>query len=269
MQITASAPIIYLPENLWSFFTRPGRELLIRVVNIEGKTLDLELGGERFQARVGGTINPEDFKPGETIRVRVIKTGHPIVLQLISEEKEAVATDLKLFYLVQQGFEKGSTEKVLLRKDLDLLATFVKDLVSTDKKEKKTEVDKDLKKILGEKIKALKVLYQHDKVVVPFLFNDERSWGFLELNVPQEEKGKVRLFYLKLFFEYLGLVECYISYSWQEIFIDFYFVNPEAFKLAKAEQKNLQNMLVINKKYIKISINNQEVLPGHILEKKG
>jgi len=53
MQITAPAPIIYLPENLWSFFSRPGRELLIKVLNIEGKTLYLELGGEKFQARIG------------------------------------------------------------------------------------------------------------------------------------------------------------------------------------------------------------------------
>ncbi|WP_038055149.1 hypothetical protein [Thermodesulfobacterium hydrogeniphilum] len=264
MQITAPSPIIYLPENLWSLFTKPGRELLVRVLNIEGKTLDLELGGEKFQARIGGTINPEDFKIGETIRVKVIKTGNPIILQVISEEKEA--SDLKLFYLVTKEFEKEVTKDISLRKDLNLLATFVNEII---KKEKKEITDKSLKKLFGDKIKNLKVIYQQDKIVLPFIFNDERSWGYLELGAPEERKGRVKLFYLKFYFEYLGLVECYISYLEKEIYIEFYFVNQEAYKIAKKEYKNLENILVSQKIHCKIEVNMEEISPGYLLEKRG
>ncbi len=266
MQITAPSPIIYLPENLWSLFTKPGRELLVRVLNIEGKTLDLELGGEKFQARIGGTINPEDFKIGETIRVKVIKTGNPIVLQVISEKKEA--SDLKLFYLVAKGFEKEITKHIFLRKDLNLLATFVNEVIKRDKKEI-TDKDKNLKELFGDNIKNLKIIYQQDKIVFPFIFNDERSWGYLEFGAPEKRKGRIKLFYLKFYFEYLGLVECYISYLESEIYVEFYFVNQEAYKIAKKEYKILENMLVSQKIYCKIEINMKEIFPGYLLEKKG
>jgi len=270
MQITAPAPIIYLPENLWSLFTRPGRELLIRVLNVEGKTLDLELGGDRFQARVGGTINPEDFRPGSTIRVRVLRVGHPIVLQLIEEESEAAETkDLTLFYLVKEGSASKTQHTEFLRRDFDLLASFVREFMGTEKKDKTEKKEEALKRILGDKIKALKILYQHGKIIVPFLFYDERSWGFLELAPPKEEPGKVKLFYLKLYMEYLGLVECYFGYGKKEVYVDLYFASEDAYNLAKRELKSLEDMLVFEKKYIKISINTQEVTPGYILEKRG
>ncbi|MDK2861912.1 MAG: hypothetical protein PWP33_1115, partial [Thermodesulfobacterium sp.] len=104
MQITAPAPILYLPENLWFLFSRPGRELVIRVVGIEGKTLNLELGGEKFQAKIAGTVNPEDFKVGENIRVKVLQTGNPVVLQVVSGEK--TSSDLKILYILSQAGKK-------------------------------------------------------------------------------------------------------------------------------------------------------------------
>jgi len=272
VQITAPAPIIYLPENLWSLFSRPGRELLIRVLNVEGKTLDLELGGDRFQARVGGTVNPEDFKPGSTIKVRVLRVGHPIVLQLVEEEEaeKAQTKDLTLFYLVKESKNPAEESQTLLKKDLDLLATFVRDLVGGDKKDEKVEKkDELLKKILGDKIKALKFLYQHGRIIVPFVFYDDRSWGFLELEPPKEEGSKVKLFYVKLYFEYLGLVECYLGYGKKELFLDLYFASRDAYNLAKKEVRTLEAMIGIEKRFVKISINTQEVLPGYILEKEG
>jgi hypothetical protein len=135
MQITAPAPIIYLPENLWSFFTRPGRELLIRVLNIEGKTLYLELGGEKFQARIGGTLTSENFTVGEVLKVRVAKTGNPIILQIISPEKEA--EELKFLYLINAKLAEKSINKEVFQKDFNLLATFIKDLVRATNQEKK------------------------------------------------------------------------------------------------------------------------------------
>ncbi len=266
MQITAPSPIIYLPENLWSLFTRPGRELLVRVLNIEGKTLDLELGGDKFQARIGGTVNPEDFRIGETIRVRVVKTGHPIVLQIISEEKET--SDLKLFYVLAKESNVDVNKEIFFKKDLNLLASFIGEVLKGDKKEIKEE-DKHLKKIFGDKIKSLKIIYQHDRMIFPFVFSDERSWGYLELGTPEERKGRVKLFYMKFYFEYLGLVECYISYLNKDIFLEFYFANKEAYEVAKKEAKFLKNLLVSQKIYCKIEINMEEISPGYLLEKTG
>jgi hypothetical protein len=56
--------------------------------------LYLELGGDKFQAQIAGTFNPEDFKVGETLRVRVERTEPEIVLRLISPQKRS--TDLLL-----------------------------------------------------------------------------------------------------------------------------------------------------------------------------
>jgi hypothetical protein len=267
MQITAPAPIIYLPENLWSLFTRPGRELLIRVLNIEGKTLYLELGGEKFQARIGGTLTSENFTVGEVLKVRVAKTGNPIILQIISPEKEA--EELKFLYLINAKLAEKAINKEVFQKDFNLLATFIKDLVGVTNKEKKETIDKELKDLFGEKIKSLNIFYKDEKIVIPFVFSDERSWGFLELGEPKEEQGKIKLFYFKMFFEYLGLMECFLSYMGNEIFIDLYFANRESFELAKDEIKNLENLLLSYKIPTKISMNMGEILPGQLLKKEG
>ncbi|PMP65323.1 MAG: hypothetical protein C0190_06845 [Thermodesulfobacterium geofontis] len=267
MQITAPAPIIYLPENLWSLFTRPGRELLIRVLNIEGKTLYLELGGEKFQARIGGTLSPENFTIGEVLKVRVAKTGNPIILQVVSPEKEA--EELKFLYLVNAKLAEKPINKEIFQKDFNLLATFIKDLVGATKKERKETIDKELKDLFGDKIKSLNIFYKDEKIVIPFVFSDERSWGFLELGEPKEEKDRIKLFYFKMFFEYLGLMECFLGYTGKEIFVELYFANKESFEFAKEEIKNLESLFTGYKISTKISVNIKEILPGQLLKKEG
>lgn len=267
MQITAPAPIIYLPENLWSFFTKPGRTLLIKVLNIEGKTLHLELGGEKFQARIGGTLLPENFTVGEVLKVKVTKTGNPIILQVISPEKEA--EELKFLYLISAKLVEKPISKESFEKDVNLLTAFIKDLVDITKKEKKEINDKEFRDLFGDKIKSFKFIYKDEKIIIPFVFSDERSWGFLELGEPKEEGGKIKLFYFKMFFEYLGLLECFLSYIENEVYVDLYFANKESFELAKKEIKVLENLFVTYKIPAKISLNMLEILPGQILEKEG
>lgn len=267
MQITAPAPIIYLPENLWSFFTRPGRELLIKVLNIEGKTLYLELGGEKFQARIGGTLIPENFTIGEVLRVRVAKTGNPIILQVLSPEKET--GKLNFLYLISAKLAEKSMNKEVFQKDITLLTTFIKDLVRVKEKEEKEVTDKELKELFGEKIKSFKFIYKDEKIVIPFIFNDERSWGFLELGEPKEEHGKIKLFYFRIFFEYLGLMECYLSYLDKEVYVDLYFANKDSFKIAKSEIKKLENLFYSYKIPVKINLNMQKISPGQLLEMEG
>ena len=124
MQITAPAPIIYLPENLWSLFTRPGRELLIRVIAIEGKTLFLDLGGEKFRAQIGGSLNPQDFYPGQTLRVRVAQIGYPIVLQILTEAKKE--SELKFLYVLNEQKKGFQSIKEGVSKDMSFFAIFLK-----------------------------------------------------------------------------------------------------------------------------------------------
>lgn len=267
MQITAPAPIIYLPENLWSLFTRPGKELLIRVLNVEGKTLHLELGGEKFQARIGGTLLPENFTVGEVLRVKVAKTGNPIILQIISPEKEA--GEVKFLYLISAKLAEKPLNRESFQKDVNLLTAFIKDLVGITKREEKEVSDKELRELFGDKIKSFKFVYKDEKVIIPFVFNDERSWGFLELSEPKEEGNKIKLFYFKIFFEYLGLLECFLSYMGKEVYVDLYFANRESFEFAKSELKNLESLFYSYKVPAKINLNMQEILPGQILEKEG
>ena len=61
IQVPPTSPVYFLPENLFSLLSRPGRELTVRVLQIEGKMLYLELGGDKFQAQIAGAFNPEDF----------------------------------------------------------------------------------------------------------------------------------------------------------------------------------------------------------------
>ncbi|PMP95541.1 MAG: hypothetical protein C0169_05375, partial [Thermodesulfobacterium geofontis] len=159
--------------------------------------------------------------------------------------------------------------KEIFQKDFNLLATFIKDLVGATKKERKETIDKELKDLFGDKIKSLNIFYKDEKIVIPFVFSDERSWGFLELGEPKEEKDKIKLFYFKMFFEYLGLMECFLGYTGKEIFVELYFANKESFEFAKEEIKNLESLFTGYKISTKISVNIKEILPGQLLKKEG
>ncbi len=269
MQITAPAPIIYLPENLWSFFSRPGRELLVRIIGIEGKTLSLELGGDKFQARIGGTLNPEDFKVGESIRVRVIKNEGPIILQLISPRTSKVSSEFNFLYLVIPYKTKVPVSEAEV-KETNLVVSFLRELIGYTTKKENREIEREEKELLLSKdIKTLKILYQEDKIILPFLFSDEKSWGYLELEIPEKVKDKVKIFSFKLFLEYMGLVEGIFSYLGNKVYIELYFSNFQTLEHAKREFKELQQMLFTNNILAQITLKEKKLSPGYLLEKEG
>lgn len=269
MQITAPSPIIYLPENLWSFFSRPGRELLVRVIGIEGKTLNLELGGDKFQARIGGTLSPENFRLGETIRLRVIKNEGPIILQVLSPKISKVSPELNFLYLIISSKAQTSGTETEV-KEINLMGDFIRELIWNTIKKGKEEIKKEEREIfLGRDIKTLKILYEENKIILPFLFSDERSWGYLEFGVLEEVEGKVKIFSFRIFLEYTGLVEGILSYLDQKIFVDLYFYNPHALELAKKELGELQHLLNSYNILAKISLEEKKSTPGYLLEKEG
>lgn len=264
MQITAPVPIFYLPENLWSLFTRPGRELTVRVLQIEGKLLYLELGGYKFQARLAGTLNPEDLRVGDLIRVKVTKSEGPVVLQIIGSEKEEAAN--KLIYLFLR--EKPQGDKLTpqrMSKELTLLTELFRGL--TERKEKGEEV-KNWEEIFGKEIKFIKPQAEEDKFFLPFVFSDERSWGYIEVK-PEEKGEKVKLFSMKIFFSYLGLVEVLFAYTSQSLELDLYFAEKKALTFAKEFFKDLRSELYFPNRSVIISFHQIELRPGFFLERIG
>ncbi|MEZ0344166.1 MAG: hypothetical protein ABWJ99_05130 [Caldimicrobium sp.] len=267
MQITAPLPIYYLPENLWSLFSRPGRELTVKVLQIEGKLLYLEFGGYKFQARLAGTLNPEDFKPGELLRVKVLKSEGPIVLEVLGSSKES--EEAKILYLLAKEKPSIRISQEASNKEWRVLSQILKALISKEEGKDKKVVLKDLDEIIGKNIKISDFVIEEDRVFLPFVFLDEKSWGYIELPVPEEKGDRVKIFVLKLFFQYLGLVEAIFSYSSHFIYLDLYFSENTVFNLAKEELQNLKEELSLLEKSIKINLLKRETRPGLFLERVG
>lgn len=267
MQITAPLPIYYLPENLWSLFTRPGRELTVRVLQIEEKFLYLELGGYKFQARLAGTLNPEDFKPGELLRVKVLKSEGPVVLEVVGSEKGA--QEQKLLYLLVKERASDFFSQPLVSKELSLLSQVIKNLVKNEEIKEKKEIFKKLDDFIERNLKISDFVLEEDRLFIPFVFVDEKSWGYLEVLVPEDKGGRIKVFQLKLFFQYLGLVEALFWYDSQNLYIDIYFSEKEAYEEGKRELLDLKNTLPYSKNSVKISVLRKKTLPGILFSRVG
>jgi hypothetical protein len=267
MQITAPTPIYYLPENLWSLFTRPGRELVMRVLEIEGKLLYLEMGGYKFQARLAGTLNPEDFRPGELIKVKVLKSEGPIVLEILGSSKETTEANL-LYLMVKEGPSKPQTQ-AQLSKELSLLSEVFKRVFERLETKDKAKNQKGLEELLGKEIRISDFVLEEDRLFLPFLFKEENSWGYLEIIVPKEKGDKVRLFWLKVFFKYLGMVEAIFSYTKDSIEVDIFFAEKKAWEFARDYFLELKKDLYFSGKFVKINFEKKEVFPGYFLNKVG
>lgn len=271
MQISAPTPIYYLPENLWSFFTRPGRELAVRVLQIEGKLLYLELGGHKFQARLAGTLNPEDFVPGEVLKVKVLKTEGPVVLEVM--ESSRGKGEANLLYLLVKGKERDSLSPQVLAKEARReaigLTEMLKLLVQKAGIKEKREGLKNIEEFLGKEIELSDFFLEEDRVFMPFLLQDKKSWGYLEILPPKEKAGKVRIFLLKLFLQYLGYVEGIFYYTDDSLEIDLFFSEKGAWEWAKEYLRELRKELSFSSKFVKINLEKREVSPGQILERIG
>ncbi len=261
MRVTAPAPVTYLPETLFLLFSRPGRELTVRVIEVEGKTLTLEAGGERFQARIAGTLFPEDFRPGESVRVRVVSSGPPVLLQIVESERlpQAEARLLQVIHVVQKLAPevvrrlKGVSERPNVE---DLVSVFVK-LLEEDSPEKDS---------------VQRVFIQERSLFVPFVFSDKVSWGLLEIGrEPKEGKGaSSSMYYLRLFLSELGLVEAFLLLQGvSKLSIRFYFSRDEALELARAHVAELKKELGERGFYSEISLEKSHYEPGVIIAYEG
>lgn len=275
MRVTAPAPVTFLPENLFSLFSRPGRELTVRVIEVQSKTLTLETGGEKFQARIAGSFMPEDFRPGETLRVRVVSTGPPILLQIVEEEKlsGAEARFLKIFQGVKAEWSSlvSRLPTVSERPELHPLVSFLVKLLEEERPEK-GKFQEVTPRALEEAKSSLASLLVHDRgFLLPFVFADRASWGFLESGeeTKASAQGK-RYFYLRLFLSELGLVEAFLGlYLPSKLDVHFYFSREEALELARKHLLELKKELAERGLYVEISLEKSHYEPGVILTREG
>ena len=270
MRVTLPAPVAYLPENLLILFERPGRELTVRVIEVEGKTLTLEAGGERFQARLAGALVPEDFRPGETVRVRVLSAGPPVVLHLIegsgvSRVQERLADLVRLI----QGRALPVPEGPLVseRPDLSSLLTFLLQAVGERPEEDKAP-RREAKAAETPLTQTLLHLWKGGGLILPFFFADRLSWGFLEAD-REKERPRERYIYLRLFLGNLGLMEAFLRLQGSQLKVDFLFSREEALTLARKEVINLRRELAERGFWPEISLEKAYHEPGALLAREG
>ncbi|MEN3038900.1 MAG: hypothetical protein ABDI07_07090 [Candidatus Kryptonium sp.] len=267
MQVTAPSPIFYLPENLWSLLTRQGRELTVRVLQIEGKLLYLELGGHRFQARIAGTLNPEDFRSGDLLKVRVTQSEGPVVLEIVESSRGGI--EKALLYLLGRAKDIGVEASSHKFKEISVLATLLKSFTERAKTKEKSTPKIALEDILGGDIQTSDLFFEEDRILIPFTLRDHRSWGYIEILSPEERNDKIRLFALNLFLEYLGYIKALFSYNDNHIEIELWVSENDTLEFFKEHMVDLKRDLSFSSKFVKINIEKRNVLPGKILDKIG
>ncbi|MBX6423594.1 hypothetical protein [Thermosulfurimonas sp. F29] len=276
MRVALPAPVTYLPESLFSLLGQPGRELTVRVVEVEGKTLTLETGGERFQARLAGSLLPADFRAGATVRVRVLSAGPPVLLQLVegpgigrAEEK---LTGLLQFLQGRAVAVSGKLPAVSERPAPETLAGFLVHLLSekTEEGEEKHPVGGRREAPSPHEEAVLLRFWREGQMVLPFFFADRFSWGFLEVGREEDIEGGERFFYVRVFLSELGLMEAFIRSSAERILrVNFFFSRDEALNLARKEVLELRRELAERGFWPEITLERSYYEPGIILAREG
>jgi len=272
IQVPPTTPVYFLPENLFSLLSRPGRELTVRVLQIEGKMLFLELGGDKFQAQVAGIFNPEDFKVGETLRVRVERTEPQIVLKLISPQKRSADLLLMVDVLRKEASEGHSHGMTLLqekaKEEAGRLVSLLREALTyvEKKSERKGKGEEDF---IFTKIKVKQPVYSENKLLLPLVFPEGNGWGYFEFEVPEEKEGKTKLFSIRMFFPYLGLLEANFYLQEKKLQVSIDFANKESLDFAKGYLEELKEALSTREGIANIFLRYKPLEPGYLLESRG
>jgi len=267
IQAPPATPVYFLPEHLFSLLSRPGRELTVRVLQVEGKMLYLELGGDKFQAKIAGTFNPEDFRVGEILRVRVESTEPEIVLRLISPHKRSYDLLLMVSVLRKDQRDRAYSPEIA-KEESGRLFSLIREAVAFA--EKKIErKDKEEEDYNFTKIKFKEPTYTENKLLLPLIFPEGSGWGYFEFAVPEEKEGKIKLFSLRMFFPYLGLIEAnfYLKSEHIQIFLDF--SNKESLIFAQNYLNELREVLSTKRGLINIYLQHKTLEPGYLFESRG
>lgn len=274
LKVSFPATVKFLPENLLSLFSRPGKILEAKVETIEGRLLTLFVGEERLEALLSPEVLPRRLHPGQTVRLKVVRTGHPVVLSLLSAGEPSPTRDLyqKIRSLlkvlprlqaraVRSSLPEGPYLESLLLRIFEVLG------------EEQRAHEVQAKSHGGEErehlVSLLPRLWEAGVFFLPLAFFDRVSWGFLE----EEGKGEAscgRTFRLRLFLSRLGAMEFLFRLGLKgELSLSILAAREEALKTLREELASLHEELSARYPRVQIEMGFLETLPGSLLATEG
>ncbi len=220
LKVSFPATAQFFPEHLSSLLSRPGQILEAKVETISGRLITLLIGQERLEALLTPDVPPKNLHPGQMVRLKIVRTGSPVVLSLVTplgnekeqETKELIQVLLKAFFSRKPTPSKPLSPKFQFEKiKLETLLGQTLALMEDQDLETETSPTKALRphdashsnlRLPG----LLSHLWESGLFFLPFFFPDRVSWGLLEEENSQSQKG-TRVFRLRLFLSKLGALE--------------------------------------------------------------
>ncbi len=205
---TLPITIRYLPESLLSIFSRPGKILEAKVETLEGRLVSLFIGGERLEAMLSPQVSPRHLRPGQTVKLKLVDTGPPVILSLLSTESEKAH-----FYKEITNFLKNlskifvSHQLLKLDEQLSIENLLLNTFLVLEKNTKNKEIVSISDQEKREFVTLLPKFWENGIFFLPFMFLDKLSWGFLLEEERKNKSKNERVFYLRLFLSNLGLLE--------------------------------------------------------------
>ncbi len=260
-----------VPDTIRDLF-RPGEVITARVETLAGKLLTLWVGNERLEALLSDGIPPRLLKPGQKIRLKVVELGPPLVLSL-SYEAPKEKDPLQWLPRLLQVLARETPQKGPLSPDLQgeiaergprelFLKSFFLFLESVTNRPEKGDPS-------GDKSKETRDLFfkwwQENFLVVPFLFGDKVSWGYLCEEKCPSRAGDFSLFILRLFLPRLGFMEAHFGWARDFLEVGLYFVRAETLRLARKELSFLQTALGSLRPKVVVKCEELSVSPGILL----
>lgn len=260
-----------VPDTIRDLF-RPGEVVTARVETLAGKLLTLWVGNERLEALLSDGIPPQLLRPGQKIRLKVVELGPPVVLSLSYEapkEKDplqwlprflqVLAREIPQKGPLAPGLPGETTES--RPRDFFLKGFFLfLESVSNRPEREGPSLDKS-----KETRDLLLKWWQENSLVVPFLFGDRVSWGYLCEEKGPSEARDFSLFILRLFLPRLGFMEAHFGWARDFLEVGLYFVRAETLRLARKELSFLQTALGSLRPKVVVKCEELSVSPGILL----
>lgn len=261
-KVTLPAAVRFLPENLASLL-RPGKVLVARVETIEGRLLTLQVGEERLEALLEERIPLRMLKPGQSLKLKVISTGYPVVLSLMLPRQDHLS--MRLARLVKSfavQIQKGKLEEEEGEPSLERLFWRFVETIKPEGGEKETGGAKDLKETI------LKT-WQEGVFFIPLVFGDRVSWAYLFEEKKKSQSSGSRFFVLRLFLSRAGFLEVHFRLLDGKFFLELYFAREEALNQARSMREELETALEARGFKVHLSLANLSALPGAFLDAAG
>ncbi len=270
LRVSAPATVRFLPESLYSLFSRPGKILEAKVETIEGRLVSLFVGEERLEALLSPEVSPKSLHPGQRVHLRVVKTGPPVVLSLLSvkeREEQLVSKFLKLMpkFLALKALPFPDKE------EKPFLETLIVNLLASSKEKSKQGKESAHLSRASQKNEIrtlLHKIWEESFFFIPFAFPDRLSWGVIEKADQPQETGQT--FRLRLLLSRLGLLEVVFWFSPSGPFrLTILVAREESLELIQDSLSELYEALKAFYPHLHLETGLLETIPGLFLTKEG